>query len=224
MSVYGSGASQYFLSDVLTRDITFLKTEVLNHPLWQGVLDGSTTRSQLAAFALQDAWLIQEVHRLDGLAIAKAPDFASAEVLMRKLQPKSGSLDSIIAFAEAMGLSAADFETLHPLAGCAGLTTHFYYYLTRGSFVEAIACIGISETVFMEICGKVDSALRENYGLDDAAMHFFSFHEQLEQPERETEAMLRRLIQEEQRESVTQAVELSLGFEKLFYDTIWALP
>lgn len=223
MSAYGSGASQHFLADVLTRDISPLKAEVLNHPLWQGVLEGTTSRSQLAAFALQDAWLIKEVHRLDGLAIAKAPDFASADVLIRKLQPKSGSLDSIIAFAEAMGLSAADFDNLRPLAGCAGLTTQFYYHLTRSSFVEAIACIGISETIFMEICGKVDSALRENYGLDAKAMHFFSFHEQLEQPERETEAMLRRLIKEEQRESVTQAVELSLGFEKLFYDTIWAL-
>lgn len=219
---YGTGVGTAFLDGVLTEDLGPLRRELLAHPLWAGLHDGRTTDAHLAVFAQQDAWLIREVHRLDGLAIAKAPDPVSADVLVRKLAPKAGALDLVVRFGEAVGVRRAEVEQPVPLAGCAALVGQFYYHLVRSSFVEAVAVIGASETIFLEICGRVEDDLLAR-GLSREAIAFFAFHDALEAAERDMTALVRSLVRSEaDAVAVTAAVRLCYETERLFYDTVWA--
>ncbi len=217
---YGRGVGTGFLTGLTTRNLRPKQEALLNHPLWTGVDSQTTTREQLARFALQDSFLIREVYRLDSLAIAKAPTTAAADALIAKLTPKSGALDTLLRFGEAVGLTREDFDHAEPLAPCLALTAQFYYHLARGSFIETVACIGASETIFLEICGRIDAPLRR-YGFSDEAMAFFSFHEALVPAECATTEMLRPLVTTDaERESVTRAAELCYDFETLFYDAV----
>jgi pyrroloquinoline-quinone synthase len=219
-AAYGEGVGTGFLAGLTTRDLRPRQEALLNHPLWAGVQTQATTREQLARFALQDAFLIREIYRLDSLAIAKAPTTKAADALIAKLTPKSGALDTLVRFGEAVGLTRQDFDRAQPLAPCLALTAQFYYHLARSSFAETVACIGASETIFLEICGRIDAPLR-GYGCADEALTFFSFHEALEPAERATTEMLRPLVTTEaKREAVTRAAELCYGFEKMFYDAV----
>lgn len=219
---YGQGVGTGFLAGLTTRDLRPQQDALLEHPLWTGLETGATTREQLARFALQDIFLIREIYRLDSLAIAKAPNAEAADALIAKLTPKSGAADTLLQFGQAVGLTPADFERAEPLAPCLALTAQFYYHLARSSFAETVACIGASETIFLEICGRVDAPLRR-YGFTDEALTFFSFHEQLESAERATTGMLRPWVTTPaEREAVTRAAELCYGFEKMFYDAVWA--
>jgi thiaminase/transcriptional activator TenA len=164
------------LAGLTTRDLRPKQERLLNHPLWTGIGEQTTTCEQLARFALQDAFLIREVHRLDGLAIAKAPNSGAADALIAKLTPKSGAEESLIRFGEAVGLTREDFARAEPLAPCLALTAQFYYHLARSSFAETVACTVASETIFLEICGRIDAPL-QRYGFSAEAMAFFSFHE-----------------------------------------------
>lgn len=221
-AAYGQGVGTGFLAGLSTRDLRPRQEALLNHPLWAGIQTQTTTREQLARFALQDAFLVRESYRLDSLAIAKAPDSQAADALIAKLTPKSGALDTLVSFGEAVGLTSEDFERAEPLAPCLALTAQFYYHLARSSFAETIACIGASETIFLEICGLIDAPLRR-YGFSDEALTFFSFHEALEPAERETTELLRTLVQSEaEREALTRAAELCYSFEKMFYDAVLA--
>lgn len=217
---YGQGVGTGFLSGLTTRDLRPKQEALLNHPLWTGVETQATTREQLARFALQDVFLCREIYRLDALAIAKAPTPEAADALIAKLTPKSGAEEVLIRFGEAVGLTRADFDEAAPLAGCLALITQFYYHLERSSFAETISCIGASETIFLEICGRIDAPLKA-YGFSDEALEFFSFHAQLEEAERDTTEMLRPFVTTEaEREAVTRAAELCYDFERLFYDTV----
>jgi thiaminase/transcriptional activator TenA len=193
---YGRDLGNTFLAKVLSQDqheaLQVKRTRLLNHPLWQGLKNHQTSLGHLRTFALQDAWLICDIHRLDGLAIAKAPDADSAAYLINKLTPKQGALTSLQAFGTAIGLEPAQLINPTPLAGCAALTTQFYYHLARSSFVEAIACLGASETIFVEICGRIEQPLQDNYGLSTDASAFFSLHEQLEAPEAQMNTLIDR--------------------------------
>ena len=219
-AAYGQGVGTGFLAGLTTRDLRPKQEALLDHPLWTGLETRTTTREQLARFALQDSFLIREVYRLDSLAIAKAPTTGAADALIAKLTPKSGALETLLRFGEAVGLTREDFDHAKPLAPCLALTTQFYYHLARSSFAETVACIGASETIFLEICGRIDAPLRRS-GFSEEALEFFSFHEALEPAERATTEMLRPFVQTElEKEAVTRAAELCYDFEKLFYDAV----
>lgn len=224
MARYGHGVGTGFLDGWLTEDLGPLRRSLVEHPLWTGLASGATTDGHLRTFAAQDAWLIREVHRLDGLAIARAPDPESADVLLRKLVPKAGATDLVVRFGEAVGLPAAACRDPEPLPGCAALVSSFYYHLARSSFVETIAAIGASETIFLEICGRWEDALLGR-GLSREAIAFFAFHDALEAAERDSTALVGRLIRSgADARAVTAAVKLTYGLEKLFYDTVLANP
>ena len=232
-SRYGHNLGSTFLANVLSQQqqdaLRDKRTQLLEHPLWQGLDSQQTSLGHLRTFTLQDAWLIREIHRLDGLAIAKAPDAASADYLINKLTPKQGALESLQAFGTAVGLEPVQLVNPTPLAGCAALTTQFYYHLARSSFVETIACIGTSETIFVEICGRIEQPLKANYGLSDEAITFFSSHENLEAPEAQMNTLIERLVTESAepeaaRAAVFAAVSLCYDCEQLFYDTVWQHP
>jgi len=230
---YGHALGSTFLANVFTpaqQDaLREKRRQLLNHPLWHGLDNQQTSLGHLRTFTLQDAWLIREVHRLDGLAIAKAPDADSADYLIHKLTPKQGALKSLQAFGRAIGVESAQLVNPVPLAGCTALTTQFYYHLVRSSFTEAIACIGASETIFVAICGRIEQPLKDHYGLSDEALTFFSFHENLETPEAHMNALIERLVTESvdpdaARAAVFGAVNLCYDCEQLFYDTVWQHP
>lgn len=219
-SAYGEGVGTGFLAGLTARDLRPKQEALLNHPLWTGLETGATTREQLARFALQDSFLIREIYRLDSLAIAKAPTPEAADALVAKLTPKSGAAETLIRFGEAVGLTREDFARAEPLAPCLALTAQFYYHLARSSFAETVACLGASETIFLEICGRIDAPLRR-YGFSDDEMAFFSFHETLESAERATTEMLRPLVTTDaERGAVTRAAELCYAFEGMFYDAV----
>ncbi len=219
-TAYGEGVGTGFLAGLSTQDLRPKQELLLNHPLWKGIQTQTTTREQLARFALQDIFLIREVYRLDSLAIAKAPTAEAADALIAKLTPKSGAADTLLRFGEAVGLTPEDFDAVKPLAPCLALTAQFYYHLARSSFAETVACIGASETIFLEICGRIDAPLRQ-YGFSDEAVAFFRFHEALEPAERATTEMLRPFVTTDaEKEAVTRAAEVCYDFERLFYDAV----
>lgn len=220
---FGGGLGQGFAASLLTQDLSPRRDLLLNHPLWTGVAAGTVTRAQLARFAVQDAWLIRQIAWLDGTLIARAPSPEVADLLVAKLAPKSGALDGLVRFGEAFGATRAEIEAPTPIAGCAALTSLFVYQLMRGSFAEAFATLAASETVFIEICGRIEAPLRDRYGLSPEALAFVSFHDVLDPIGREGTALLETLVHTpEDRAAVTQAIGLLYDTEKLFYDAIVA--
>lgn len=220
---FGDGLGAGFAAELLTEDLTARRRALLEHPLWTGVQAGTVTRAQLARFAVQDAWLIRQIAWLDGTLIARAPNPEVADLLVAKLTPKSGALDGLTAFGEAFGATRAEIEDPAPIAGCAALTSLFVYQLMRGTFAEAFATLAASETVFIEICGRIEGPLRDRYGLNPKALVFVSFHDALDPIGREGAALLARLVRtDDERRAVTAAVGLLYDTEKLFYDAVIA--
>ena len=54
---YGEGVGTGFLAGLTTRDLRPKQEALLGHPLWTGIETQTTTREQLARFALQNRLL-----------------------------------------------------------------------------------------------------------------------------------------------------------------------
>lgn len=214
-----------FADHLLTENLEPLRQQLLNHPLWQKIEDGTLEVSRLRLFALQDYWLVREAYRLDALGIAAAPDLETQELLLAKLWPKQGGYKLLWRFGNALGLSREDFEAVEPLAGCMALTNFFYWMLAYGSPSEKLAAVSASEDIFIQICARVSPALRRNYGLDEAQVGFFTAHDQIGAKVNPLDEMLLARYQSEtDRKLITRAVRLSHEFELMFYDTIMSAP
>lgn len=213
-----------FADNLLTEDLSLVRHNLLHHPLWAGIEDGSLEPERLRLFALQDWWLVREAYRLDALAIAAAPDLETQELLIAKLKPKVGAYKLIFDFGEAFGLTRRDFDEVTPLAGCMALTNFFYWMLTYGSSGEKLAAVGASEDIFVQICAKVGPALQRNYGLSAEQVAFFTVHDRIgEAIDPLDRQILERYQSETDRKLITQAVRLSHDFELMFYDTIMSV-
>jgi len=212
-----------FADSILTEDLELLRQRLLSHALWTGVEEGTLPRETLRVFALQDWWLVREAYRLDALAVAGMPDLDLQDLLLAKLVPKIGGYRLLLRFAEALGLSRADFDAVEPLAGCMALTNFFYWMLAYGSVPEKIAAVGASEEIFIQICARVGPALMRNYGMSAEQVAFFTVHEEIGQRVTPIDALLlARYDTPEDRQHITRAVRLSHEFELLFYDTVMA--
>jgi pyrroloquinoline-quinone synthase len=214
-----------FADTLLTEDMGLLRARLLNHPLWEHIMDGTLEIERLQLFALQDWWLVRQAYRLDALAIASTSDLGIQELLISKLAPKVGGHQLLLHFGEAIGLSPADFEAVEPLAGCMALTTFFYWMLAYGSLAEKLAAVGASEDIFVQICAHIKPALVRHYGLSEEQIEFFTAHDVIgERVGSVDEALLQRYESLDERQRITRAVRLSHEFELLFYDTIMASP
>jgi pyrroloquinoline-quinone synthase len=200
---------------------------LIHHPLWEALERGEASLQQLQTFALQDHWLVGHSLQLEALLLAYAPDEAARQLLASKLSSKqvfTVGNGNLLRFGQALGLSSADFEKVQPLAGCAALTSHFYYALAREGFLGMLTAITVSESVFIAICQRAGPALQKHYHLNQEEVAFFTLHDALKDPVDRLEVQLiARLAQTEQAKAqVQQAAQRSFGFEKLFYDTVFA--
>ena len=216
------------LDALLGDDYSSERRALIHHPLWESLERGEARLEQLRAFALQDHWLVTHSLQLEALLLAHATDEPARELLAGKLSGKQVFTvgdGNLLRFGKALGLSSTDFEHVEPLPGCAALTTHFYYALARDGFLGMLTAITVSESVFIAICDRAGPALQRQFGLGDADVAFFTLHDALKGPVDNLEAQLiaRLANTEEARALVRRAAQRSFGFEKLFYDTIYAL-
>ncbi len=212
-----------FADHLLTEKLEPLRQQLLNHPLWKGIEQGTLPRETLRIFALQDWWLVREAYRLDALAVVGMPDLEMQELLLAKLVPKIGAYKLLLSFGEALGLTRADFDAVEPLAGCMALTNFFYWMLAYGSVPEKIAAVSASEDIFVQICTRVGPALISNYGMSAEQVAFFTAHDEIGAKVTPVDTiLLTRYDTPADRQRITRAVRLSHEFELLFYDTVMA--
>jgi thiaminase/transcriptional activator TenA len=214
-----------FADTILTENLEALRHKLLYHPLWQQIEQGTLPRERLRLFALQDWWLIRQAYRLDALSIAAATDLEAQELLIKKLIPKVGGLQSLLRFGEALGLQQQDFDEVQPIAGCMALTNYFYWMLAYGTPGEKLAAVSASEDIFIQICLRIAPAFSQHYGLTTQQTVFFSGHKEIEAHVAPIDQqLLRRYTDAEERRLITHAIRLSHEFELLFYDTILTHP
>ena len=216
------------LDALLGDDYSSERKALIHHPLWESLERGEARLEQLRAFALQDHWLVTHSLQLEALLLAHATDEAARELLAGKLSSKQVFTvgdGNLLRFGKALGLSSTDFENIEALPGCAALTAHFYYALARDGFLGMLTAITVSESVFIAICDRAGPALQRQFGLSDADVAFFTLHDALKGPVDNLEAQLiaRLANTEDARALVRRAAQRSFGFEKLFYDTIYAV-
>jgi Putative transcription activator len=214
-----------FAATLLTENLDSLRQKIVDHPLWTEIEQGRLPIERLRLFALQDAFLVKQMYRLDAMAIAGEDDIEAQLLLIQKLVPKVGGHDILMRFGEAVGLRREDFEEIEPLAGCMALLNYFCWMLSYGTHGERLAAISASEDIFIKICLRIAPSLIKHYGLTEEQVFFFSWQKGLEEHVTPIDQqLLQRYNDPADRIKITRAVRLSYEYELMFYDTILNTP
>lgn len=215
-------STTYLLETILTKENKALRQQVINHPFWKKIEDGTLDKKYLALFALQDNWLVKQAPRIDSLLIASIQDVMLRKLLLERLAKQVlFSKPSLFQFAESIGVTKKQFEKVEPIAGCMALTTFFYWMIDNTGDLEKIVSIDASKEIFSLLCVKVKPALMKYYNLTEKDVTFFTVHEHVEEKLGPVDTyIINNCKTTEAKKRINFAVRLSLAHELLFYTTI----
>lgn len=211
----------HFLDPLLSSSTSMLREKIIQHPLWAGMQQGSLEKEKIGLFALQDFWLVQQAPTIDKLLFDSIQDTSLKMLLKQPVEKKHQGRSLLIYLGEGVGLSEKDFEHIEPLAGCAALTTFFFWAIATKNDLEKVAAVYASIGIFSEICMMVYQPLIEKYGLTSDQVAFFTAHEgNMERMQPLEKYIIERSQTDEAKKGIDNIVRLSHEFEILFYDTI----
>ena len=156
----------------------------MNHPFVRAVSDGTASREQIRAWALQDYQFRRAVPRIAMLRYLSCSDlqfqprlFEVVEEETRGLLPGSaGHPDMFLEFAELFGIQREEFDTVTIAPATAA---HLYFaeliVHTLPWFVVMAAQLG-AEATFPPAAAALGRGVIEHYGVPPAKARFFTVH------------------------------------------------
>lgn len=132
---------------------------------------GRAPRSVLAALAGEERLIVASDWRSFLTLAARAHDQPTREFFQGLAQGESVALANVEAFGAAVGLT----DDHEPLAGCQAYPSYLAWLALNAEPADALLAIVANFAAWGGYCATVASALREHYGLDDAACAFFDF-------------------------------------------------
>ncbi|MDE2589407.1 MAG: hypothetical protein KGL95_07055, partial [Patescibacteria group bacterium] len=198
----------YLLETIQTEENKRFRQQILTHPFWQAIEQGTLPKEKLALFALQDYWLVKQATRIDTLVIASMTDLLLRQLLMERLAKQVlHRKDTLTTFAHAVGVTKKHLASVTPIAGCMALTTFFYWMIDNTDDLEKIVAIDASKEVFSLLCVKVKNSLMTNYHLSESEVDFFTVHDKWEEKLEPVDGYIRKQCKDPKvKEKVNQAI------------------
>ncbi|HEY0638495.1 MAG TPA: transcriptional regulator [Pseudonocardiaceae bacterium] len=136
------------------------------------IADGSAPREALVALAGEERRIVASDWRSFLTLAARAEDRPTREFFTTLAQGEAVSLDNVTTFGAAVGLDPAAYR---PLAGCQAYPSYVARLAQEAAPADALLAVVANFVAWGGYCATVARALREHYGLDDAACAFFDF-------------------------------------------------
>jgi len=213
----------------LKEEIARSPKQRVNHPFVRAVCAGTASLEQIRKWALQDYQFRRAVPRIAMLRYLACSDpefaprlFEVVEEETRGLLPGSaGHADMFVEFAESIGITRAELETVELRPATAA---HLYYaelvIHTLPWFVVMAAQIG-AEGTFPLAAAALGRGFIRQYGMSPASVRFFTVHEEAdEQHSSLAEEIALRYITSPHLQQQTRAV--TLRRMELLYD-VWTI-
>jgi hypothetical protein len=157
----------------LRREIAAVEARLFNHPWVAAVEAGQRSRADLRMFATQQRRIIASDLKSVALLVHRYGDQPSGPFFRESLKTEAAALEALGRFARALGEEGAGRADADLLAG-AQAYTHFVAWLAMyGSDAEFAAAFLVNLPAWGRNCGRLATAVRTRYGLDDSAVAFF---------------------------------------------------
>lgn len=146
------------LTDDLRSAAAVTWERAVGHPFVRELGSGRLPRDKFKLYFLQDYVFVDELRRVTGLAVAKAPEIETAREFGRFLSVLLGAEDSIFtrAFAD-LGVPESAYRNASPLATTRAFSDFLVRTAYEGTFAEICCALYVTEGVYLDWAKRLRS-------------------------------------------------------------------
>ncbi|MEX0927669.1 MAG: TenA family protein [Dehalococcoidia bacterium] len=144
------------VSDRLKAASPALWESAISHPFINEMGEGSLDPEKFRRYFIQDYVFVNDLVKVSGVAIAKAPDLDSARPIDAFLDNILDAEDAIFLRAfERLGVPESEFRSAEPLPTTAALGSFLVRLSYEGSFAEICCALYVTEGVYLDWANRL---------------------------------------------------------------------
>ena len=146
------------LVDQLRKNSGRIWTDATFHPFISELGDGSLPESKFNRYFIQDYVFVNQLAKVAGLAVAKAPDLGAARPFGDFLSVLLGAEDSLFLRAfDVMNVPERDFRSASPLPTTDAFSNYLVGLSSAGTFEEICCAMYVVEGVYLDWADRLDN-------------------------------------------------------------------
>ena len=147
------------LVDQLRKNSGRIWTDAADHPFITELGDGSLPEDKFRRYFVQDYVFVNQLAKVGGLAIAKAPDLVAARPFGDFLSMLLGAEDSLFLDAfEVMQVPEREFRNATPLPTTDAFSNYLVGLASAGTFADICCAMYVVEGVYLDWADRLDKA------------------------------------------------------------------
>jgi len=213
------------LIEEIKRELRAVEVEIRRHAYLDNLEAGSVRREDLRFFAGEQYHIIRSDLRSVALLVSRFGAGPSGPFFQGVLAGEAAALDALKIFAGAVSLDEAGREAYEPTPGALAYSAYMAWLALYGSDAEVAAGFLVNFAAWGANCGRMSAALRSRYNLVADDTKFFDlFAASPADFERQALSVVDGgLARGVEPRLVKRAARLLQGYEKLYWDTLYAL-
>src|SRR5881409_4007967 len=213
------------LVEEIRRELAPVEQEIRRHPYLAALETGRVRREDLTRFAGEQHHIIQSDLRSIALLVNRFGATPARPFFQAVLGGETAALAALGAFAAAVGMDDARLQAYEPAPGAHAYTAFMAWLALYGSDAEVAAGFLVNFAAWGANCGRMSAALQSRYNLVADDTKFFDlFAASPADFERQALSIVDGgLARGVEPRLVKRAARLLQGYEKLYWDTLYAL-
>lgn len=139
------------LTSELKKTHSALWQAAIAHPFIDELGDGSLPAEKFRRYFLQDYVFVNDLVKMAGIAVSKAPDLAQARPIEDFLNAILGAEDALFLDAfKTLGIGESEYRNVEPLPTTAALGNFLVRFAYEGSFTQICAAMYVTEGVYLD--------------------------------------------------------------------------
>ena len=211
------------LLEGIRQDLQTVTEKLLHHPYVQALEEGKIGREKLRLFAGEQYSIIASDLKSVAYLLSRFGSAPSRDFFLGILQGERAARDTLLTFADALGLSEAQLCEHEPLAGAHAYTCYMAWLALYASEAEIAAAYLVNFPAWGQNCGRLSGILKERFGLGQKEVAFFDL---FASPPTTFEADALSVIQQGldrgiEPSLIQRAARLLQAYELMYWDTLY---
>ncbi|GBC71069.1 hypothetical protein HRbin02_00847 [Candidatus Calditenuaceae archaeon HR02] len=153
------------LIENLRRELEALNRRIENHPFLTEAERGLLPKEKLRLFVENQYYIVYHDLRSLAVMVSRASHPDEADYLSRLKQGDLAAFQTLLKLGEELKAPFKEFSELRVLPGAVAYTHYLAWLALYGGICEQVAALVVNLPVWGRACGRLASALRENYGV-----------------------------------------------------------
>jgi thiaminase len=213
------------LVHTIQETLQLVEQRIRQHTYIQALEDGHLTPPQLRYFVGEQSYIIPSDLRSIALLISRCTTPTGQQFCRAILDGEAAALEALEPLATAIGMTPADRDAYEPALGAQAYSAYLAWLCLYGNEAEVVAALSVNFAAWGANCGRIAQALRQRYGLQEAAVQFFTQFAAAP-PDISPAALLVieiGLQQGVEARRIARAARMLQGYELMFWDTLYTL-